>query len=47
VVYRPVDGKDLERNETAVAIQRRGKHVSITVVTVGNGVSYSVRAKGL
>jgi hypothetical protein len=45
----PLLGKDLEtKNETtAVAMQRRRKHASATIVTVGNGVFYSDRAKGL
>jgi hypothetical protein len=44
----PLLGKDLETvNETtAVVMQRDGKHAS-TIVTVGNGVSNSVRAKWL
>jgi hypothetical protein len=40
-------GKYFETNETtAVTMDWRGKHVSITV-TVGDDVFYSVRAKGL
>jgi hypothetical protein len=35
-------------NETTVApMQRRSKHASTTVVTVGNGVFYSVHAEEL
>jgi hypothetical protein len=45
----PLLGKDLETNNemTAVAMPRRGKHASTKIVTVGNGVFYSFRAKGL
>jgi hypothetical protein len=48
MAYRTVASKDLEKNETtAVAMQRRCKYSPTTIVTVGNGVFYSIRAKGL
>jgi nicotinate-nucleotide pyrophosphorylase len=39
--------KDLETNNdiTAVAMQRNDKHAFTTIVTVENGVFYSVRVK--
>jgi hypothetical protein len=45
----PLLGKFLERydEKIAVAMQRCGNHASITIVTVGNGVFFSVRAKVL
>jgi hypothetical protein len=45
----PLLGKHPETNNetTAAAMQRRSKHASTTVVTVGNGVFYSVRAEEL
>jgi hypothetical protein len=42
----PLLGKDLERNKTAIVMQRHSKHAS-TIVTIGNSIFYSVRAKGL
>jgi hypothetical protein len=45
----PLLCKDLEINNqtTADAMQQRDKHTSTTIVTVGIGVFYSVRAKWL
>jgi hypothetical protein len=40
-------GKDLERNKTAIAMQLCGKHISTTIVTVGNSVLYLVHVKWL